>query len=236
MNRAKQFLAAGKLKEAIDSAGSELRDRPTDTQLRTFLFELLCFAGNWDRAEKQLEFLSGGDQTSRLGALLYLSAIQAERTRQEKFSKGDPEPVSAAEAEPVSGSCNGVEFSSFRDADPRLGPRLEVFGGGSYMWIPFQYIVSIEIGAPSRLRDLLWTPATIQTAAGYHGGRLGEVLLPVLYPFSWQHPDDGVKLGRQTVWEESGDREIAAGQKVFLAGDEEIPILELRKVEFRPSA
>jgi type VI secretion system protein ImpE len=233
---AKQLFAAGKLKEAIDSAGAELRDNPSDTQLRTFLFELLCFSGNWDRAEKQLELLAGDDRSHRLGALLYLAAIQAERTRQDMFGKGDLTPPSEAESAPLSGSCNGVEFTSFQDADPRLGPRLEVFAGGSYLWIPFHQVVSIEMRPPARLRDLLWTPASIQTAAGFQGGRLGEVLLPVLYPFSWRHPDDEVKLGRKTVWEESQDREFAAGQKLFSVDGEEIPILEVRTVEIRPSS
>jgi type VI secretion system protein ImpE len=233
---AKQLFAAGRLKEAIDSAGSELSDSPSDAPLRTFLFELLCFAGNWDRAEKQLELLSGGDRAHRLGALLYLAAIQAERTRQDMFSKGDLEPPSETEPAPVSGSCNGVEFSSFQDSDPRLGPRLEVFAGGSYLWIPFHQIVSLEMRPPARLRDLLWAPASIQTASGFQGGRLGEVLLPVLYPFSWRHPEDDVKLGRKTAWEESQDRELASGQKMFLVDGEEIPILEVRRVEMRPSA
>jgi len=37
---------------------AELRDNPTDARRRTFLFELLCFAGEYERADKQLEVLA----------------------------------------------------------------------------------------------------------------------------------------------------------------------------------
>jgi protein involved in temperature-dependent protein secretion len=62
---------------------------------------------------------------------------------------------------------------------------------------------------------------------------LGEVLLPVLTPLAWKHPDGQVRLGRQTVWQESADGSaVPAGQKMFLADEEEFPILEVRQLEF----
>jgi len=45
--RARELFQAGKLDAAIDALGAEVRDNPTDTQRRTFLFELLCFAGQY---------------------------------------------------------------------------------------------------------------------------------------------------------------------------------------------
>ena len=53
--QAQQLYQAGKLDEAIETLGAEVRDNPTDTQRRAFLFELLRFAGKYDRAEKQRE-------------------------------------------------------------------------------------------------------------------------------------------------------------------------------------
>ena len=57
---ARELYQAGKLDEAVQALIAELRDNPGDTKRRTFLFELLCFAGNFDRAEKQLDILSQG--------------------------------------------------------------------------------------------------------------------------------------------------------------------------------
>ncbi|MCL5745215.1 MAG: virulence protein SciE type, partial [Acidobacteria bacterium] len=48
-----------------------------------------------------------------------------------------------------------------------------------------------------------------------------------------KHPDGEVRLGRSTVWEETGDAKVVpAGQKLFLVDGEEYPILEVRKLEF----
>jgi type VI secretion system protein ImpE len=225
---ARDLFDAGKLNEAIQAVGVELRDRPTDTQRRTFLFELLCFAGNWDRADKQLDALAGDDKDHRMGALLYRAALSAERTRQERFQN----PTESSPAASVSGTLNGAPFQSLEDADPRVGARLEVLAGGNYLWIPFEHIAELEMQPPKRLRDLLWAPATIHSGPGFQGSDLGEVLLPVLSPFSWKHADDAVRLGRMTVWEEGPDgQEIPFGQKMFLLDGAEIPLLELRKLE-----
>ena len=80
-----QLFQAGKLDQAIQALGAELRDNPADAQRRTFLFELLCFAGAYDRAEKHLDFLATGGKDAQLGALLYQGALHAERTRSELF-------------------------------------------------------------------------------------------------------------------------------------------------------
>jgi type VI secretion system protein ImpE len=238
---ARKLYEAGKLNDAIDALGAELRDNPSDAQRRTFLFELLCFAGQWDRADKQLDILAGMDlsgapansKDQRIGALLYRAAIGAERTRHEMFKTKTPENSAAA----VSGILNGQAYQSISDADPRIGARLEVLAGGNYLWIPLEHIASIEMEPPKRLRDLLWAPATVRTGAGFHGAELGEVLLPVVSPFSCAHSDDNVRLGRLTVWESiEGGVEVPFGQKMLLADGEEIPILELRKLEIRPVA
>jgi type VI secretion system protein ImpE len=83
------------------------------------------------------------------------------------------------------------------------------------------------------LRDLLWIPALLHTSPAFKGRELGEVLLPVLTPLAWKHPDTQVRLGRQTQWQESPDGEaIPAGQKMFIADEEECPILEVRRLQF----
>ena len=235
MATSRELFKAGKLNEAIEAVGAELRDNPTDAHRRTFLFELLCFAGNWDRADKQLDILAGDNQDARMGALLYRAALSADRTRHEKFEK----PASASEPPPApaGGTFNGKPFESIADADPRIGARLEVLAGDSYMWLPMAHLAVIEMEAPKRLRDLLWVPATIHTGESFQGSDLGEVLLPVLSPFSCKHADNDVRLGRMTVWEETPDgREIPFGQKMLLVDGEEIPLLELRRLEFTQPA
>ncbi|MBZ5561559.1 MAG: tetratricopeptide repeat protein [Acidobacteriia bacterium] len=235
MVSANDLFRAGKLQEAVQALNAEVRDHPTDTKRRTFLFELLCFAGDYDRAEKQLDVLAQAGPNSEMGALLYRSALQAERTRQDLFNRKQyPKPAegSTAPAGAPSGTLNGKPFLSIADADPRIGPRLEVFAGGNYLWINFGHLKSIEIEPPKRLRDLLWTPARVRAGPELKDTELGEVLLPVLSPAAWQSSDDAVRLGRVTEWkEEEAGEAVPVGQKMLLVDGEEFPLLEIRKLE-----
>lgn len=228
---AREYYQAGKLAEAIQALGAELRNDPADSRKRTFLFELLCFAGDYDRAEKHLEVLAQGGPDAATGALLYRAALAAERSRYDLFEKKEY-PGPPADAAEMRGTWNGTPFESMEDADPRIGLRIEIFAAGQYMWLPLAHVASVEIEAPKRLRDLLWAPALVRTGKAFKGQELGEVLMPVLSPFSFRHADDAVRLGRSTVWEPQEDGVFPFGQKMFSVDGEDMPILELRKLEF----
>lgn len=230
---ARELYQAGQLTEAIQALGAEVRDNPTDAKRRTFLFELLCFAGDFDRARKHLELLAKDNQQAGMGALLLEACMHSERTRLETFDKKEYPHAPAGETN-LKGTLNGQPFSDIRDADPRVGPRLEVFTAGTYLWIPFAHIESIEMQAPKRLRDLLWSQVLVKTGPGFRGVELGECLFPVLCPGSFRHSDGNVRLGRTTVWEEVDGVEIPFGQKTLLVDGEEFPVLEIRKIEFEP--
>ncbi len=232
-----ELYRAGRLTDAIKALSAEVRDNPTDSHRRTFLFELLCFAGEYERSDKQLEVLAQAGPDSELGVLLYRSALYAERQRHDLFERGGV-PGAQDEAADRSGVVNGSNFSSISDADPRIGARLELFAAGNYLLLPLEHVASIQIPPPRRLRDLLWTPAAVRTTPAFKGTELGEVLLPVLAPFSWRHPDETVRLGRLTVWEkpEGYEYQVPFGQKMWQVDDEEIPFLELRSLEFNPAS
>lgn len=229
--RAHALFEAGKLDEAIAALGAELRSDPTDIRRRTFLFELLCFTGDFDRAEKHLEVVARGSKEADMGAWLYRSALHADRVRQGMFSDGVPV---REEERAISGTANGTPFQSIEDADPRVGARLEMFAAGQYTWIPFDQIAAVRTQPPKQLRDLLWIPAKVVTAPTYSGNELGEVLLPVLSPLSWKSTDDEVRLGRVTDWEDGPDGPVPVGQKLLLIDGEPLPILELRELEITP--
>lgn len=227
----RQLFDAGKLQAAIEALGGELRENPADAQRRTFLFELLCFAGNYDRAEKQLDVLSSSGPEAGMGALLYRSALHAERLRAEMFHNRTF-PLDTSPAAGISGTLNGKEFSSLEDGDPRIGARLEVFAAGQYVWIPWQHVASLKLEAPKRLRDLLWTPAVLRTSEDFRGQELGEILLPSLAPLSPESAEDEIRLGRATDWIDLPDGGFApVGQKMLLIDGEPVPLLSIRELE-----
>jgi type VI secretion system protein ImpE len=62
---------------------------------------------------------------------------------------------------------------------------------------------------------------------------MGEVIIPGIYPFSWNSSDESLWLGRSTEWvaDDEGN-EFPVGQKVFVVDGEEIPLLEVKTIEF----
>jgi type VI secretion system protein ImpE len=228
-----ELYRAGELREAIKALGEELRKTPLDAKRRTFLFELLLFAGEYDRAEKQLDVLAGQNPQAMPGMLLYRSAIHAERTRQGMFAKGETPAVE--DGAPVGGSWNGKAFGEMSDADPRIGANLEVFIAGSYTWIPMHYLRGLEIEPPANLRDLMWARARVEASPEFRLQDLGEVLLPVISPLSSGHVDSTVQLGRETAWEDDAAHgQIPYGAKMMVIDGVDVPLLELRSVKWTP--
>jgi type VI secretion system protein ImpE len=258
---AKELLDAGRLAAAIEQLNQEVRAHPADPKLRTFLFEMLCFAGDYERAQRQLEVLGQLDSRSESGTLAYRGALAAERARAavatenqlpvflleppafaslylaalHRLREGNAAEaravlLEAMEAEPArGGNTDGLPFASFADADPFLAPFLEVIINDRYIWVPFVQIKRFAIERPRRLRDLLWAEATLETI----DGPSGNVLLPVLYAGSFRHPDEQVRLGRATDWENLGENLVRGrGQRIFLIDDNEKPMLQCHQVEF----
>jgi type VI secretion system protein ImpE len=258
---AKQLLDSGKLGAAIEELNQEVRAHPADPKLRTFLFETLCFAGDYERAQRQLDVLGQLDPKAESGTSVYRNVLAAERARINVANENQlpvfllepPAFVSlylaalhrlregniaearallleAMETQPAaSGKIDGRPFADFGDADPLLAPFLEVIVNDRYTWVPFVQIKRFAIEVPRRLRDLLWAEARLETI----NGPSGNVLLPVLYAGSFRHPDEQVRLGRATEWEDLGEKLARGrGQRMFLADDDEKPMLQCRQVEF----
>jgi type VI secretion system protein ImpE len=226
---AQALYADGRLDAAIEQLLEELRSHPADAARRSFLFELASFAGQWERAVRQLDVLAKAGHMAEAGTLLYRAAILNERVREHMFDTGDL-PGGAA-PEPVTGTLNGTPFSSLRDADPRIGARLEIMAGGRYLWIPFAHLASVTMEAPTRLRDIHWAPARVVVGPSIRDQELGEVLLPALTAAAWRHNDDAIRLGRATDWLDLPDGDFApVGQKILLVDDQPVPLIDVREL------
>src|SRR5215469_7026798 len=88
MKNAEELLAKGELQSAIQELTGQVKSSPADVRGRTSLFELLLFAGEWDRAERQLEVISQQNVRAEVGVEVYRNNIRAERDRARLFSDG----------------------------------------------------------------------------------------------------------------------------------------------------
>jgi len=224
---AQELLRAGHLDEAIAALGPELREQPSDVRCRLFLFELLCLAGNYDRAEKQLNILADSTDSGRTGALFLRVLLEAEKARQKLAASGEF-PESAGESGP--GAWNGSAFQRLEDADPRQPSHFEFITSGGYHRIALDEVLQVDMEPPKRLRDLIWAPATVVFRKREDSA--ADALIPVLAPGSFSHPDPQVRLGRSTVWETRDGVEIPFGQRLFIIEQDEMPVLELRSLVF----
>ncbi|MDM4014729.1 type VI secretion system accessory protein TagJ [Roseiconus lacunae] len=123
-----------------------------------------------------------------------------------------------------------LPFEWMADADPRLGPVLEVLMNGQYYWVPFNRIAQIDLEPPQDLRDFVWMPAHFVLAGG--GESFG--MIPTRYPNSHLASDPTTRLARQTTWVPITDTEqeifIGEGQRMLATDEDEFALLEIRKI------
>ncbi len=80
----------GDLTAAVDAALAEVKRNPTDVPSRFFLAELSCFAGDLERAERQLEALMQQSTEEAVLISLFRQLIRGETMRMQVFREGRP--------------------------------------------------------------------------------------------------------------------------------------------------
>lgn len=133
------------------------------------------------------------------------------------------------QADATAGRIDGHAFEWLADADPRLGPCLEIVLEGGYAWVPFSRIKQLSFDAPTDLRDKVWLPAQVTWRNG--GQAVGFV--PARYPGTEKTGDDELRLGRKTDWVTLAEDVYAGrGQRMFATDADEYPLLDVRSIEF----
>lgn len=125
----------------------------------------------------------------------------------------------------IGGTVDGQRFAWMADADPRLGPVLEVILNGRYFWVPLQRIRRIAFDAPADLRDTIWTAASFT----WTNGAETVGLVPTRYTGTIATGDDGLMLARRTEWTATGN---PVGQRMLVTDTGEYALMDMRVIEF----
>jgi len=256
----KALLDAGKLDEAIEAMNAEVRARPTDVNARAALVELLCFAGNLERADKLLDAISSLDPSTAVGIALYRQLVRAEQARNQFYLEGrvpeflsQPDPVSQLEMRAAvllrEGDTAGAQ-QALAERD-ELRPAVTGVSDGA----PFDDFRDLDDINASHLEVLtatgkyFWAPLSIVTAIEFRPverrrdllwrranlcvteGPDGEVYLPTVY---WSPEATAEqRLGYATDFLGGEDAPVRGiGLRSFLVGDDASTILELGTVKF----
>jgi type VI secretion system protein ImpE len=259
--RAKALYDAGDLTAAVEEITREVKANPSDMPRRVFLFELLCFAGEWERASRQLDVIGHqGAVGAEIGAQVYRNCLRAELDRARLLRDGlqphflsEPPPYVDLHLEAFgrlrAGDAAGARELLDRAEEERPAPSGSVDGRLFRDFRDYDdfFAPVLEVFVHDKYTWLPYEqvrsvrfepPAQLRdliwaTANIETSEKELRALVPVLYAGSGASGDDLVRLGRATDWRELGPELYAgAGLRLFAADGEEVPALEVRALEF----
>ncbi len=263
MNATSEY-KAGRLPEAIDAQLKDVKAHPADTGKRLFLFELLAFAGDVDRARRQIEAIHYDDMERDTALLAYRKLLDAEQARRRLFSDGlkpqflvPPPEYVAYRLDAVNRLREGCPaeageaLAKAAELTPAVKGRLNDDPFTSLRDCDDLFAGILEVFAhgnyywlPFEQIDTLAMKAPkaprdllwIPARIELRNGPAGDVFLPALYPGSHEHADNQVKLGRMTDWKGAdGGPVMGVGLHSFLADDTDVTLLEWRELVVEPA-
>jgi len=261
---AEQALRDGDPQKALKLLQDQIRSKPSDAKLRTFLFQLLCVLGQWDRALNQLNVAGELDASTLAMVQTYREAIQCERLRADVFTGtkvpllfGEPEPWVALLVEAMlrDGRGEAAEARQLRDQAFEQAPSLAGDADGqAFEWIAdadmrLGPVLEAVINGRyywvpfNRLNQLtLEAPADLRdrvwTPAHLQFANGGESVALVPTRYAGTPLDDGLlALARRTDWAEPlPGFYVGQGQRMLTTSAGDLALMDVRSVSFGEAA
>ncbi len=261
MNDAKLLLDKGNLAGALDAALGLVKSNPTVYAARAFLFELSLFAGEWDRADRQLDMIGHQDANSAIGSLIYRQNLSAERDRLKFFAEGlrpetpetPPDYVNDLfTANDLVREGKTAEARTLLDKVEEERPAFAVtVNGESYSDFRDYNDLTMCVFEAIVKDSYVWIPFESlkslqfleqkslrdiywpQAEFELTNGTNGELFLPSLYPNTWKNGDDQIRLGRSVDWRDAGDDiYVGEGTRIYTMDGKDLPVLDIKSIEF----
>lgn len=258
----RELLQTGHLAEALETALAEVKKNPTDLGRRFTLAEMLCFTGDFERADKQLETIvqQATEGTVRVAQIRQL--LRAEIARHQFYQDGrlpefvsEPSPSLRLHLDASIAIREGqlAEAAQWLDQAETLRPPVSGRLNGK-PFDDFRDLDDLTAGFFEVLTNngkYYWVPTESVTSIEFEkpersadliwrtaqitvtDGPEGTVFIPTIYAGTLSQEDTQLKLGRRTDFV-GGDASPVRGlgQRSFLVGDEAIGILQIEQIEF----
>lgn len=261
MSDALRALNNGDLEGAIKRATEDVRAAPADPQTRYVLAELLCFQGDFERADAQLDTAASLNPQLAVNIAQFRQVIRGEVARQDCYASGRPPdflvPASPGETERLRGimelraGATTAAAERFSAAEVRRGARAGTADGAAFGdWRDADDRCASVLEMITSDGRFFWVPWTAvisivferQTRARdvlFREARLvtadgtdGVVFVPTLYAGSFRATSTALRLGRETDWGEDASCAIGIGHRIWFADDRDLPALHVQRVEF----
>ncbi|MGB5987469.1 MAG: type VI secretion system accessory protein TagJ [Desulfobacterales bacterium] len=256
--RANEYLQTGDLDQALATLTEEVRDNPSNVDLRIFLFQLLSVLGQWERAMTQLNVAADMDSDAMLMAQIYRSALNCEAVRSDVF-QGQRTPLIFGEPwawmvwltqiPPLLAGGNVKAAADLRDRAFEAAPAISgQIDGENFTWIADAdprlgptleaivngkyYWIPFERILKIRINKPVDLRDVVWMPANFTWTNQGEAvgLIPSRYPGSEQE-DSAIRMCRKTDWRDIGyDFFTGRGQRLLATDQGEFPLLEVREL------
>lgn len=259
MLQAAELLKSGNIEAALADLQADVRKHPANAQTRTFLFQLLCLMGRWDRARTQLEVLADLSKETTSMVQTYGAALSCEAVRAEVFAGKRPPLVFGKPGEWVALLLEALKLTAQGKHKEAGTLRARAFEeapttAGKSEGNPFEWIADSDPRLGPMLEAVIngkyyWVPfqrlreirvekptdlRDLVWAPAYltlaNGGDT-VALIPTRYPGSEASDDNAIRLARKTDWVEADpDTFLGLGQRLLTTDQGELPLLEVRSL------
>jgi type VI secretion system protein ImpE len=237
-----------------------VRNHPTDPNRRGFLAELYCFAGDLEKADKQLDLVGHQNPEAAVGVALFRQLLRAATAREQCFTEGrlpeflgEPTPDLRLHLEALIRLRDGqtAEAASLlAQAEQQRPPFTGTSDGAAFSdFRDLDDVTSSFFEVLTSTGKYYWIPMQRVESVEFRQptrprdllwqrahmvvreGPDGEVYLPTLYVGTAQADKDSLRFGRETDWQD-GPAVRGRGQRTFLVGEEAKGIMELKELRF----
>jgi type VI secretion system protein ImpE len=259
-----ELVQAAQLEEGLTALQAEIRNKPEDTRLRVFLFQLYCVLGRLDKALTQLQLIASLNADTMLLAQIFRPVIACELLRREVFSGKRTPIIFGQPMEWMGQLLQANELVARGEFEAAAQSRAKAFEAapataGKLNGQPFEWLADGD----SRLGPVLeaiiegkyyWVPiCRIQKVETEKPTDLRDLVwlpcqftwtnggsvcghIPARYPETEASANGPLQLARRTEWrQQPGETYLGLGQRVLVTDNCEVPLLDCRSLEFESS-
>jgi type VI secretion system protein ImpE len=257
-----EHLETGDLDGAIESLTQDVRQRPTDTNARSLLAELLCVAGNFERADRLLDAVQHQDMSVAVGVALFRQLIRAEEARQLFYTEcrlpeflsppNDEDQLYLRALVALKDNQPSQAAELLAEAEAKREPLVGHLDNAAFDDMrDLDDLCASHLDVLTSTGKFYWIPLRSIESITLHkperqrdlvwrratvsvaGGPDGEVFLPTTYATSGSPPSTLARLGRQTDFVGGDGAPVrGVGLRTFIFGEDAHSILEIGNIEF----